>query len=294
MIWSNSAALTYPSDSAASRKVDPSWLARCAISAARSYPMTGDSAVTSISDRSTSEAMRSRFSDAPSTQKTRNVLHAPASSVAECRKLAMITGRMVFSSRFPDEAANPTTASLPSTCAHTISMASHWVGFTFPGMIEDPGSFSGSTSSPSPARGPDPSQRMSLAIFASGTASPRSPEDAAASASEPPSAANLFGAVTNGYPVASAISDATSNTEPGRRVQPGADRGPAHRELVQARARAHENVKRSRQLSGVPGPLLPHRERDRVLQVSPPDLHHVPPQPGLERQWRPAARSPPG
>ena len=28
-----------------------------------------------------------------------------ASSVAECRKLAMITGRIVFSSRIPDEAA---------------------------------------------------------------------------------------------------------------------------------------------------------------------------------------------
>ena len=54
MIRSNSAALTYPSASAASRKVDPAWLARCAISAARSYPITGDSAVTSISDRSTS------------------------------------------------------------------------------------------------------------------------------------------------------------------------------------------------------------------------------------------------
>ena len=36
MIWSNSAALTYPSDSAASRRVDPVWLARWAISAARS------------------------------------------------------------------------------------------------------------------------------------------------------------------------------------------------------------------------------------------------------------------
>ena len=29
------------------------------------------------------------------------------------------------------------------TCAQTIVMASAWVGFTFPGMIEEPGSFSG-------------------------------------------------------------------------------------------------------------------------------------------------------
>ena len=45
-------------------------------------------------------------------------------------------------------------------------MASHWVGLTFPGMIELPGSFSGSINSPSPERGPEPSQRMSSAIFA--------------------------------------------------------------------------------------------------------------------------------
>ena len=90
-------------------------------------------------------------------------------------------------------------ASLPSTWAQTISMASHCVGFTLPGMIElarlvgrqdqlaEPGPWART-----------PSQRMSLAIFASGTASPRSPAEAAATASEPASAANLFGAVTNG------------------------------------------------------------------------------------------------
>ena len=36
---------------------------------------------------------------------------------------------------------------------------------TLPGMIELPGSFSGSFSSPRPHRGPEPSKRMSLAIF---------------------------------------------------------------------------------------------------------------------------------
>lgn len=75
-----------------------------------------------------------------------------------------------------------------STCAHTMVMASHWVGFTLParkdcdevsaiaarttagpqhlpGMMEEPGSFSGSDSSPSPQRGPEPRKRRSLAIF---------------------------------------------------------------------------------------------------------------------------------
>ena len=55
--------------------------------------------------------------------------------------------------------------SLPSTCTHTIVSASDWVGFTLPGMIDEPGSFSGRISSPRPARGPEPSQRMSFAIF---------------------------------------------------------------------------------------------------------------------------------
>ncbi len=47
----------------------------------------------------------------------------------------------------------------------TISMASACVGFTLPGMIDEPGSFGGRISSPSPLRGPEPSQRMSSAIF---------------------------------------------------------------------------------------------------------------------------------
>src|SRR2546429_2866089 len=58
-------------------------------------------------------------------------------------------------------------ASLPITCTATIVSASDCVGFTLPGMIDDPGSFSGSVSSPRPQRGPEASQRMSLAIFRS-------------------------------------------------------------------------------------------------------------------------------
>ena len=84
-------------------------------------------------------------------------------------------------------------------------MASLCVGFTLPGMIDDPGSFSGRISSPSPARGPDASQRMSLAIFMSDTASVLSAPLANTSASCAASAANLLGADTNGRPVSSAI-----------------------------------------------------------------------------------------
>jgi hypothetical protein len=43
--------------------------------------------------------------------------------------------------------------SLPTTCAHTIIMASHGVGFVLPGMMLLPGSFAGKFSSPKPALG---------------------------------------------------------------------------------------------------------------------------------------------
>ena len=50
-------------------------------------------------------------------------------------------------------------------------IASDCVGFTFPGMIELPGSFAGKMSSPIPQRGPYPSHLISLAIFMSEQAS---------------------------------------------------------------------------------------------------------------------------
>jgi hypothetical protein len=40
------------------------------------------------------------------------------------------------------------------TCTATMVSASHWVGLILPGMIDEPGSFSGIFSSAKPARGP--------------------------------------------------------------------------------------------------------------------------------------------
>ena len=102
-----------------------------------------------------------------------------------------------------------TATSLPKTWAQTIVRASACVGLTLPGMIEDPGSFSGIRISPSPERGPEASQRTSLAIFMSAAASVRTAPWALTSASCAARASNLFGAVTNGIPVSFAISAAT-------------------------------------------------------------------------------------
>ena len=77
------------------------------------------------------------------------------------------------------------------TWTATIVSISLWVGFTLPGMIEEPGSFSGRRSSPRPARGPEPSQRTSLAIFIRLVASVLRAPDAKTVASWPASACEL-------------------------------------------------------------------------------------------------------
>ena len=45
---------------------------------------------------------------------------------------------------------------LPATCAHTMVSDSAITGFTLPGIMDEPGCTAGSSSSPSPARGPLP------------------------------------------------------------------------------------------------------------------------------------------
>jgi hypothetical protein len=70
-----------------------------------------------------------------------------------------------LSSKCPCDPAKAIAASLPRIWAQTCVIASAWVGFTLPGMIDEPGSFSGRISSPRPERGPEPRKRMSLAIL---------------------------------------------------------------------------------------------------------------------------------
>lgn len=103
---------------------------------------------------------------------------------------------------------------MPITCAATMVSISHWVGLTLPGMIELPGSLAGSSSSPSPERGPEPSRRMSLAILVSATASTFSVPCRSTSPSLLANASNLLGAVTKSRPVASAISAAIASAKP--------------------------------------------------------------------------------
>ncbi len=84
-------------------------------------------------------------------------------------------------------------------------MASHWVGLTFPGMMELPGSLAGIDISPIPDRGPEAKSRMSLAILLSETAICFSAPWVSTMASWAAKASNLFSALTKGSPVNSEI-----------------------------------------------------------------------------------------
>ena len=76
-----------------------------------------------------------------------------------------MTGIMTLSSKLPAAPPQAIVASLPMTWAQTISSISDITGLTLPGMIELPGCRSGMWISPIPPRGPEPSQRTSLAIL---------------------------------------------------------------------------------------------------------------------------------
>ena len=91
-------------------------------------------------------------------------------------------------------------------------IASACVGFTFPGMIELPGSLAGIINSPIPDLGPEAIILMSLAILFKDTAICLSAPWVSTKASCAAKASNLFSAVTKGIAVNSAIYLATSTS----------------------------------------------------------------------------------
>ena len=99
-------------------------------------------------------------------------------------------------------------------------IASDCVGFTLPGMMEEPGSFSGKISSPNPARGPEANHRTSLAIFMSDAARVFKAPLAKTISSWAESAANLFGWDLNGNWVSSAIFFAARSANSGCAFKP--------------------------------------------------------------------------
>src|SRR6478609_6952942 len=101
------------------------------------------------------------------------LLDAVASNSMDWSRLYAMTGSMTMSSKFAAWPPTVTVTSLPITCAQTMVTDSAMTGLTFPGIMDEPGCVSGKLISPSPQRGPDPSQRISLAIFIRLTATVR-------------------------------------------------------------------------------------------------------------------------
>ncbi|MNU84990.1 hypothetical protein D3C71_747210 [compost metagenome] len=143
-----------------------------------------------------------------------------ASSRTLCRKLWAIIGLNTLSSKLPLAPPMLMATSLPITWAHSMVSASLWVGLTLPGMMEEPGSFSGMLSSPSPLRGPLASQRTSLAIFIRLAARVLRAPWAWTWASLAARASNLLGALTRGKPVCCARVWATASAKPGGQFRP--------------------------------------------------------------------------
>ena len=175
----------------------------------------------------------------------------------DCSIASAITGLKTLSSRWPWLPAKVTAAWLPKTRTQTMVMASACVGLTLPGMIEEPGSFSGRISSPMPARGPEPSRRMSLAILnrlaASVLRAPWRPTMASCVAS----ASNLFVGRAEGQ--AGQLRELRGDRlgEAGMGVEPGPDGraalGERHQLVEPARARAGCRARPARHSRRIPG-----------------------------------------
>src|SRR5260370_15324607 len=104
--------------------------------------------------------------------------------------------------------------------------ASHCVGLTLPGMIDEPGSFSGRINSPRPERGPDPNRRISFAILNRPVATQLIAPCANTSASLEASASNLLAALVKGSFVSFATCLAKALADFRLQLRPGPAAGP--------------------------------------------------------------------
>ena len=106
--------------------------------------------------------------------------------------MCAIKGLNTFNSNWPCDPAIVIPLWFPITLTQTIVTASDWVGLTFPGIIDEPGSFTGRINSLYPALGPEPKYLMSFAIFIRHTAAVFNVPEKFTIASWAANAANLF------------------------------------------------------------------------------------------------------
>jgi hypothetical protein len=211
----------------------------------------------------------------PARQRSVNETVASDSRRTDCSTASAITGLNTFSSKWPWLAAMFTVVWLPMTRVATMVSASAWVGLTLPGMIEEPGSFSGRISSPRPERGPEPRKRMSLAILN------RSPASAASApwncGQRAVARQRLELVLRRAERQAGDARDIVGEQfrETVRRVEAGADGGAALGERVDVAERLFDAGQAQFQRGAVAGKLLAERQRRRVLGVGAADLHDI-------------------
>ena len=123
--------------------------------------------------------------------------------------------------------------------------ASACVGFTLPGMIELPGSFSGMVISPMPQRGPLESSRTSLAILMSDAASVFQRAVRVHQRVVGGERLELVGRRDERQPVSARDLRGDARAELRMRVEAGADRGAAERELATGAAATPRRARRA-------------------------------------------------
>ena len=182
--------------------------------------------------RSCSCSMRSLFGSMPTAQLLVEALRAvgqqPDALAGNC---ATIIGRNTFSSKLPVAPPKFTATSLPNTWQQSIVTASDCVGLTLPGMIELPGSFSGMLVRRGRSAGRSPASGRRWRSSSAPRRASSARHARATSASAAASASNLFGAVSKGRPVSFAELGRDLHRELRMRIQAGADRRAAQRQL---------------------------------------------------------------
>jgi hypothetical protein len=160
-----------------------------------------------------------------------------------------------------------------------MASASACVGFTLPGMIEEPGSLEGMMSSANPARGPHDIRRMSFARYGERTQRARQLHQGVVG----PLNRELVRCAHERQIGKAGDFPRSSLAEPGLGIQAGTDRGPADGEPIDSLERILETLKIVGEHAGVTRPLLTERDRGGILHVGAADLDDVLPFAGLVR-----------
>src|SRR5262249_8367880 len=172
--------------------------------------------------------------------------------------------------------------SLAITWAAIIASASHCVGFTLPGMMDEPGSLAGVFCSAKPSRGPHGSRRVSVGGLNKDTARAFRGGLHCTRPSGAPLTLSLFGAVPEGRPrrderQAGKLGDLGRDLaiKAGLRVDTRADGRAAQRQPIHAAKCQVEPFEVIAEHADITGELLAQRQRRRVLEMCTPDLHNV-------------------